>query len=59
MNSVEPDYATNYDGLNMPYSLEAEQAVLGSILKDPRCMPTVLVHVKVELDLRVWWCWSG
>ena len=45
---MEPDYATNYDGLNMPYSLEAEQAVLGSILKDPRCMPTVLVHVKAD-----------
>lgn len=39
---------TNYDGMNMPYSLEAEQAVLGSILKDPRCMPTVLVHLKAE-----------
>ena len=48
MNSVEPNLSTNYDGLNMPYSLEAEQAVLGSILKDPRCMPTVLVHVKSE-----------
>lgn len=40
--------STDYDGLNMPYSLEAEQAVLGCVLKDPRCMSTVLVHVKTE-----------
>ncbi len=40
--------STDYDGMNMPYSLEAEQAVLGSILKDPRCMPTVLIHLKSE-----------
>ena len=39
---------TNYDGMNMPYSLEAEQAVLGSILKDPRCMPTVQTLLKAE-----------
>ncbi|HPU59070.1 MAG TPA: DnaB-like helicase N-terminal domain-containing protein, partial [Candidatus Avimonas sp.] len=29
------------DGLNMPYSLEAEQAVLGSILLDPQCIYSV------------------
>ncbi len=39
---------TNYDGMNMPYSLEAEQAVLGSVLKDPRCMPTVQTLLKAE-----------
>ncbi|NLN82469.1 MAG: replicative DNA helicase [Clostridiales bacterium] len=29
------------DGISLPYSLEAEQAVLGSILLDPNCMYTV------------------
>lgn len=32
---------TNFDNLNMPYSLEAEQAVLGSILIDPPCINQV------------------
>ena len=45
---MEVNVSTNYDGMNMPYSLEAEQAVLGSVLKDPRCMPTVLIHLKSE-----------
>ncbi len=27
-----------YQGLNMPYSLENEQSVLGAILLDPSCM---------------------
>lgn len=30
------------------YSLEAEQAVLGSILIDPACMPQVQVHLSAE-----------
>ncbi len=42
------DASTNYDGMNLPYSLEAEQAVLGSVLKDPRCMPTVLINLKSD-----------
>ncbi len=29
------------DGLNLPYSLEAEQAVLGAILMDPDSMNRV------------------
>lgn len=28
-------------GMNMPFSLEAEQSVLGAILLDPSCLPTV------------------
>ncbi len=28
-------------GMNMPFSLEAEQSVLGAILLDPSCMPVV------------------
>lgn len=30
---------------NMPYSLEAEQSVLGSLLLSPECMPEVLEYV--------------
>lgn len=30
-----------YDGLNLPYSSEAEQAVLGAIIYDSECMGTV------------------
>lgn len=36
------------DDVNMPYSLEAEQAVLGSILIDPSCITQVLILVKPE-----------
>jgi len=36
------------DDINMPYSLEAEQAVLGSVLIDPSCITQVLILVKPE-----------
>ena len=36
------------DDVNMPYSLEAEQAVLGSVLIDPACITQVLILVKPE-----------
>ena len=36
------------DDVNMPYSLEAEQAVLGSILIEPSCITQVLILVKPE-----------
>ena len=36
------------DNIQMPWSLEAEQAVLGSILVDPSCLSVVTVHVKAE-----------
>lgn len=39
---------TSYDDVNMPYSLEAEQAVLGSILIDPGCITQVLIMVKPD-----------
>ncbi|MBR4282289.1 MAG: replicative DNA helicase [Clostridia bacterium] len=32
------DYIENFDGLNMPHSLEAEQSVLGAILLEPSCI---------------------
>lgn len=38
----------NFENLNEPYALEAEQAVLGSILIDPLCLPTVMEILKAE-----------
>ncbi len=39
---------TTFDGVSMPYSMEAEQAVLGAILIDPDCMTTVVEYLKSE-----------
>ena len=36
------------DQLQMPFSLEAEQAVLGSILVDPACLPQAAVFITPE-----------
>ncbi|MCM1363839.1 MAG: replicative DNA helicase [Faecalibacterium sp.] len=36
------------DDVNMPFSLEAEQAVLGCVLSDPDCLPQVLILIKPE-----------
>lgn len=38
----------SYEDINMPYSLEAEQAVLGSILLEPSCITQVNILVKPE-----------
>ena len=35
----------NLDGGRLPYSLEAEQAVLGAILIDPKCLSEVAVSL--------------
>ena len=36
------------NGLNMPYSMEAEQAVLGSVLIDPSCLTNIVEYLKPE-----------
>lgn len=36
------------ENMNMPYSLEAEQAVLGALLKDPSCLSTVSDMLKTD-----------
>ena len=36
----------NIDGVRQPYSMEAEQAVLGSILIDPACLNDIAVKIK-------------
>ena len=38
----------NIDGVRQPYSMEAEQAVLGSILIDPACLNDIAVKIKAE-----------
>ena len=35
-------------GTNKSFSLEAEQAILGSVLIDPSCFPTVSMLVRPE-----------
>ena len=42
---------TNYsaiDNFNLPHSIDAEQAVLGAILKDPECLHIVADMLKLE-----------
>ncbi len=38
----------NYNELNLPYSLEAEQAVLGAVLMDPECINQVADILRPE-----------
>ncbi|MBE6750687.1 MAG: replicative DNA helicase [Ruminococcaceae bacterium] len=38
----------NLDGGRLPYSVEAEQAVLGSVLIDPKCLNEIAVGIKTE-----------
>ncbi|MBE6808797.1 MAG: replicative DNA helicase [Clostridia bacterium] len=38
----------NLDGGRMPYSVEAEQAVLGSVLVDPNCLSDIAVSMKAD-----------
>ena len=36
------------ENIEMPFSLEAEQAVLGSILSEPSCLPNVTTYLRSE-----------
>ena len=42
------NYFSNTSGINAPYSIEAEQAVLGSIIIDPECLNFVATQIKEE-----------
>jgi len=42
------DAGEDLTGRQMPYNLEAEQSVLGSILIDPGCLSAVLEYIKSE-----------
>ena len=39
-------YTDNFD--NLPFDLEAEQSVLGALLLDSSCMPTVLEYLNAD-----------
>ncbi len=45
---AENDLIYNLDGIKAPYSVEAEQAVLGSILVDPKCLNDIAVVIKPD-----------
>ena len=36
------------DGGRLPYSVEAEQAVLGSVIIDPKCLTDIATLMKTE-----------
>ena len=42
------NYLSGTSGINAPYSVEAEQAVLGSIIIDPDCINLVATQIKEE-----------
>ena len=42
-----PDY-NSINSITLPYSLEAEQAVLGAVLNDPECIEKILPILKAE-----------
>lgn len=42
------DSFNGLDGVNLPYSLESEQAVLGCILMEPSCINQALIYIKSE-----------
>lgn len=44
---MESNYLS-VDNMNLPHSIDAEQAVLGSILKDPSCLPLVSDMLRIE-----------
>lgn len=43
---ADSDFISSYDGLNMPYSPEAEQAVLGAMILDSNVFDRVVDHIK-------------
>ncbi len=43
---ADSDFIGSYDGLNMPYSPEAEQAVLGAMILDSNVFDRVVDHIK-------------
>lgn len=46
--SSELDFATSSTGLNLPYSSEAEQAVLASVLIDPKCLNEIATEMETD-----------
>ena len=46
--SNDTNFLLNLDNVNLPYSAEAEQALLGSIIIDPECMNLIATQIKIE-----------
>ncbi|MBR2953169.1 MAG: replicative DNA helicase [Clostridia bacterium] len=44
---MESNYSS-FDNMNLPHSIDAEQAVLGALLKDPSCLPLVSDMLRIE-----------
>ena len=44
----EDNLIYDIDGARLPYSISAEQAVLGSMIIDPNCIDEVAVCVKAD-----------
>lgn len=44
----DTNFLLNLENVNLPYSAEAEQALLGSIIIDPECMNLIASQVKIE-----------
>ncbi|MBQ8183636.1 MAG: replicative DNA helicase [Clostridia bacterium] len=45
---AENNSLQTFDNINLPYSLETEQAVIGSVLINPECVSVVLSHIKPD-----------
>ena len=45
---AEKNKLPTFEDVDLPYSLETEQAVIGSILINPECVTQVLSHVKPD-----------
>ncbi len=45
---AEKNSLPNFDNINLPYSMETEQAVIGSVLINPECISIVLSNVKPD-----------
>lgn len=45
---AENDIQISYDGMNMPFSSEAEQSVLGAVLIDSDCLPQIMEIIPNE-----------
>ena len=46
-------------GMSMPFSLEAEQSVLGAVLLEPSCLSTVVDILPRAEYFYLSPCWSG
>ena len=45
---MEDNSLLSLENITMPFSLEAEQAVLGSVLVDPSCLSQAAVYISPE-----------